>query len=539
MDQQRRVKEILELGRDPIKFISNYCKVQHPTKGLLTLKLFPFQEELVRTFQQNKDVIILKGRQLGVTTVTAAYAVWLALFRKDQNIMVIATKSKTAKTFIRKVKTILAYAPQWLFLTEKTVDNAQSVEFSNGSRIEAISTSEDAGRSEGISLLIVDEAAFISGMEDLWAGLQPTLSTGGKCIMMSTPKGVGNQFHSIWVEAESNLNGFYAVKLPWYVHPERDESWFAEMRKKLPPKNLAQEHLCEYLTSGDTFIAPEDISWVNECSKPPVDRLGPDKNVWVWERAKAGHNYVIGADVSSGTSRDYSAFHVIDTSVGEQVAEYKGKLKPDELGDLLNAIGRMYNTALLAVESNTGWAAMTLSRLKELEYSKIFYEDAARAAFAGAVMTDGHRPGFSTQGNSRQQILSKLEELLRNKQLAIRSSRTYHEFLTFVWNGVKPSAAKNQSDDLVMSLAIASWLYDAAGASGRYSKSVADAMLAGMSVVTSDVASERLPSSADVLPGSGVFAAYGPDGVSVPGRARLAMDAQADPYAQYRWVIGR
>ena len=142
----------------------------------------------------SRFTVILKARQLGISTITAAYCVWLMLFHRDKNVLVIATKFATAANLVKKVKNIMKNLPPWLQVATISIDNRTSFELSNGSQIKAASTSGDAGRSEALSLLVIDEAAHVDGLKELWTGLYPTLSTGGRCIALSTPNGVGNWF---------------------------------------------------------------------------------------------------------------------------------------------------------------------------------------------------------------------------------------------------------------------------------------------------------------------------------------------------------
>lgn len=150
------LKEIIKCGKDPVYFIKRYAKIQHPRKGLIPFETYPFQDDCVADFEKHRFNIVLKSRQLGLSTVTAAYATWYALFKKDKNILVIATKLTTAMNFIRKCKVIIDNVPPWLLLTTPE-PTKQSIKFTNGSVITAIPTSTDAGRSEALSLLIVDE----------------------------------------------------------------------------------------------------------------------------------------------------------------------------------------------------------------------------------------------------------------------------------------------------------------------------------------------------------------------------------------------
>ena len=185
------VKEILKAGKDPAYFINNYAKISHPLKGLIPFTMYDYQQDMVYDFNDHRFNVILKARQLGISTVTAAYIAWLMLFHKNKNVLVVATKFKTAGNLVKKVKAIIKNLPEWMKISAITTDNRTSFELANGSQIQPSSTSGDAGRSEALSLLVIDEAAHVENLEELWAGLYPTLSTGGRCIALSTPNGVG------------------------------------------------------------------------------------------------------------------------------------------------------------------------------------------------------------------------------------------------------------------------------------------------------------------------------------------------------------
>lgn len=454
LTSREQINEIIKCGQNPAYFINKYSKIQHPIKGVIPFATFPFQDDCLDAFEKNRFNIILKSRQLGLSTVTAAYAVWYAIFYKDKNILVIATKLDTAINFIKKVKIMIQALPPWLLLT-KFEENKRSIRFSNGSTITAIPTSEDAGRSEALSLLIVDEAAFIRDFDEIWTGLSPTLSTGGKAIIISTPNGVGGQYYKLWAEAESGLNDFNAIKLPWTVHPEHDQTWFDKETKNLAKRKIAQEFLCDFISSGDTFLQPEDLDYLKNIIKPPIEKAGNDRNIWIWKLPESGKSYVMSADVSRGDAKDYSAFHIIDDKTCEVVVEYKGKIPPDKFADILFEFGKKYNNALLCPENNS-FGYTTATKLKLMNYPNLYYEN---AKFVYSIESD-ELPGFSTQTKSRVQILSKLEEMIRNKVLISNSQRLLHEMQNFMWHGQKAQASKDSNDDLIMSLAIGIWLVD-------------------------------------------------------------------------------
>ena len=175
-------------------------------------RLMTIKRRCLRSFNDYRFNVILKARQLGISTISAAYVAWFMLFHREKNVLVIATKLSTATNLVKKVKMIFKNLPSWMLIAKIQTDNKQSFELTNGSQVKAGTTSGDAGRSEALSLLIIDEAAFVDGLEELWTGLYPTLSTGGRCIALSTPNGVGNWFHKTYTESETGNERFLSNK---------------------------------------------------------------------------------------------------------------------------------------------------------------------------------------------------------------------------------------------------------------------------------------------------------------------------------------
>jgi len=406
----------------------------------------------------------------------------MAIFKKEKNILIIATKLKVAQNFIIKVKTMIRSLPKWLLLPEIVSNNKQEIMFSHGSQIKAIPTSDDAGRSEALSLLIIDEAAFVRNFDTIWTGIYPTISTGGRVVILSTPNGVGGQYHKLYTEAEAGINEFNPIKLMWDVHPERGQEWFDQVTANLSKRQIAQEYLCDFAISGETYLDTATLEWIGQIVTPPKMREGPDNNVWIWKQPLTEHEYVISADVSRGDAKDFSTFHVIDVNESEVVAEYKGKIRPDTFAELINTYGLKYNKALVCPENNSyGYA--TILKLQELKYPRLYYRR-RKGVYIGNYVPQQTPDvaGFNTNGKTRGTVLAKLEEVLRNKQLAVYSSRFYEELKVFaVGSDGRASARRGYNDDLVMSLAIGTWLFDASADYSKNSKALNDAMLKAMS----------------------------------------------------------
>lgn len=463
-------QEIMKCGRNPQHFICNYCKIQHPKRGKIPFALYDFQKKVIDDFRREEYIVIVKSRQVGMSTVTAAYITWMMLFQPDRNIVVIATKAESAKNMVKKVRIMYENLPAWMKISGIKTDNKNSFELMNGSIFKATSTSADAGRSEAVSLLVIDEAAHIENMEEIWASIYPTLSQGGggksigaRCIALSSPLGIGTWFHKTYVDAESGANEFFPINLPWNVHPERDDNWFENEKKNFSAKEIAQEYLCSFLGSGDTVIDTKDIEWVKSKVKEPLYKTGPEANVWVWEQYHENATYFMTCDVAKGDGGDFSTFHILNVNSCEVVCEFQGKIYTDKFAELIQKTATVYGKCSVVIESN-GPGLAVLSHLKTIGYKNIYCRSKSSnkpvdASYLG--IDSDIEAGFNTTHQTRPLVVSKFEEYIRNKQIIFRSSRLAHELDTFVWKaGGKPEAQRGSNDDLVMAAAIMSWIKD-------------------------------------------------------------------------------
>ena len=458
-------KELLKCGNDPVHFLKNYAYIPDTVNGRLILfNTYDFQDKLLKDFRDHRFNIILKSRQMGISTITAGYITWLMLFHRQKNVLILATKLDTASNLVKTVKTMIKNVPEWMRITEINIDNKNSFSLSNGSQIKASASSSSAGRSEALALLVIDEAAHVEDLDELWAAIYPTISTGGRCIALSTPNGIGNWFHDTYVKAELGQNAFKPTKLPWSVHPKRDKAWFEQETRNMNPRLIAQEYSCAFNGSGDTVIPTEHLERIESEVKEPMFRTYMDRNLHVWEDYDPQKNYVISADVARGDGEDYSVFHVLDVVNMVQVAEYQGKIDIDAFSKLLMMTGRDYGNCLVSVENNNiGYAVLT--KLIEAGYQNLYYStraitDYVDERYANQGYIDGTIPGFPTSAKTRPLIIAKLDEYIRTKLIKINSLRTFRELETFIWINGRPQAAKGRHDDLIMSLAIACWIRD-------------------------------------------------------------------------------
>jgi hypothetical protein len=466
-------EEYIKCAKDPIYFMKKYVKIQHPTRGTLPFITYPFQDKALENFVHHNQNIILKSRQMGITTLVAGYSIWLMTFHNDKQILCLSITQETSKAIVTKVRFANDNLPSWLKVPA-VEDNRLSLKLKNGSEIKAASSAGTSGRSSALSLLVVDEAAFIDNIEEIWLSSQYTLSTGGKAIILSTPNGVGNWFHKMWTESEEGLNSMNRISLPWHLHPERDQKWRDEQTKLSGERGAAQECDCEFSTSGNTVIEIPILEWYSKNQvTEPIEKRGMDRGYWIFKYPEAGKSYMVSADVARGDASDYSAAQILDIETMEQVAEYKGKLPTKEYARALITMATEYNNALLVIENaNVGWAV--IQEVLDNSYPNLFYSSSdlqyvdVENQMTNKINAQEKKmtPGFTTSNKSKPLLISKLESYFRNKEVIIHSKRLVEELQVFIWKSgavsSKAEAMDGYNDDLVMSLGIGLWIRDVA-----------------------------------------------------------------------------
>lgn len=467
-------EEIVACAKDPVYFINNYVKIRHPTRGLIPFKTFGYQDRTLRDFLKHRFNVVLKPRQMGFTELAAAFIVWLILFHSDVSVLTISTKAETAKNVIRRIRNTMRYLPSWLLIADTIADNKTSIELSNGSWVKSSSKSSDAGRSEALSLLLVDEGAHIEGFDEIWTSIKPTVSAGGRIIMLSTPNGVGNVFHTVYEQAVEGQNDFNGIRVDWWEHPEHisdltidpktkrhTSTWFRRETKGFSRKQVAQEFECEFLASGDTFFDSEIVMGL-PVSEPKYFEP-PDNALWIYRDPEPNRKYIVCADVATGDGKDNSAAHVFSVDDMTQAAEYIGKVHPDDYAAIICDLGDRYNGAVLAIENN----AVGLSCIEHIKmrgYSNLYYSKKGKPT-EGKVLPAGYPtgdnslvPGVTTSGANRTLMLNRLEEVLRQKIATFFSERFRDELQTFIWNHGRPEARSGKTDDAVMAAALGIWV---------------------------------------------------------------------------------
>jgi hypothetical protein len=542
--------EYVKCQKDVGYALKTYLETYDNTvKKYVPLELFPDQLSLIEDYENYNENIALKYRQAGVSTVTAGWASRKLVFAKKNNpekILIIANKLDTSLEMANKIRSFIGQWPNWVGVDFSPDKNSQKhYKLTNGCEVKAVATSKDALRGFTPTILIFDEAAFIEADNDFWAACMASLSTGGKVIVVSTPNGFDPIYYEIYDQALRGMNDFKISEMFWYRDPryakdlfmvktddivhyllnkeeypidkiiswaetppnERDyldlekllsdgykpcSSWFEAMVKKLKydKRKISQELECSFLGSGDNVFDSKLLQKINETTiRPPQNKM-MGNSLWIWKEPVIGHKYVMGIDVSRGDSEDYSSFEIIDFDEREQVAEYLGKVPPDIIAEIAFKWANMYS-AFVVIDITGGMGVSTARKLQELGYRDL-YVDGVNAADKWKYNPNAADkiPGLNFN-NKRVQIIASFEEAIRHN-FKIYSSRLYNEMNTFIYINGRPDHQKGHHDDMIMSIAMAT--YVAESSFGQLTKVTehTKAMIDSWAVNTNDELSKQL-----------------------------------------------
>lgn len=463
--------QILEFVKcaDPVTgpqyFMDNYFYIQHPVKGKMLYHPFEYQVKLIDTYHQNRFSISLMPRQTGKSTSAAGYLLWYAMFVPDSTILIAAHKYTGAQEIMQRVRYAYELCPDHI-RAGVTSYNKGSIDFENGSRIVAQTTTETTGRGMSISLLYCDEFAFVRPTiaTEFWTSISPTLSTGGKAIITSTPNSDEDQFATIWKQANKvidefgnpkpdglGINGFRAYKANWWEHPDRDEQWKKEEIGRIGEERFRREHGCEFLIYDETLI--NSMTLAEMSGRDPIERQGQVR--W-YQKPKRGSTYVIGLDPSLGTGGDPAAIQIFELPSMIQVGEWQHNTTPiqrqivilKEICEYIYDCIGSQTDIYYSVENNTlGEAALVvIEQIGEENIKGTFLSQPVKAGQAR-----GYRKGFTTTNKSKIVACAKLKNLVENKKMTINSQNLISELKTFVAEGVGFAAKLGETDDLVTS----------------------------------------------------------------------------------------
>jgi hypothetical protein len=448
-----RMQELLRCAMSASYFINKYVKIQHPMKGQVPFSLYPYQFKMLETMQHNRKTIVLSARQTGKSQTSAAFLLWYALFNEDKTVLIASNKNSNALEMISRIRYMYETVPDWL-KSGITKDgwNKLSVGFTNKSRIISTATSESSGRGLSISLLFCDELAFVNRtvQEEFWKSISPTLSTGGGCIISSTPNGEGDLFANLWHGAELGATGaFKPVYVAWDEPPGRDDSFKEEKIAELGMLAWRQEFECEFLTSEALLIDPmflQNLGTICKKIEPIKQEMGTD---W-FDVLKADGTYLMGVDPSTGTGSDFSVIQVFEFPTLIQVAQFRSNLvsSPQLYGVMkyiLKEMEKINAKCYFSVENNgVGEGVIAL------------YQNDENMPESGQFISEEgkNRIGMSTTTRSKLKACLNFKSLLESGKITIKSSLLVTELKMFATGKGSYIALPGGTDDMVMACMI-------------------------------------------------------------------------------------
>ena len=460
---EEEIKEYAKCMKDPIYFIQEYIRIVSLDEGLVSFKMYDFQKEMVGTFHNNRFTICKLPRQSGKSTTIIAYLLHYVLFNPTVNVAILANKAATARDLLGRLQLAYEHLPKWLQQGVMSW-NKGSLELENGSKILASSTSASAVRGGSYNIIFLDEFAYVPAnvAEQFFSSVYPTISSGKttKVMIVSTPHGM-NMFYKLWVDAEEQRNSYIPIEVHWSEVPGRDDAWKAETIKNTSESQFNTEFECDFLGSIDTLITPAKLK-ILTYRQPIQSNAGLDIHI----RPKENHTYMVTADVSRGTSNDYSAFVVIDvTQVPYRiVAKYRdNEVKPLLFPQKIYDVARAYNQAFVLIEVNDIGEQVANAMQFDLEYDNLVM--ASMRGRAGQVMGGGFSGGRAQLGVRTTKAVKKmgcsnLKQLVEDNKLIVEDYEVINELSTFIVKGQSFEADEGCNDDLVSCLFIFAWATD-------------------------------------------------------------------------------
>jgi hypothetical protein len=460
-------------------FCENFFYIQHPVKGKMLFVPYEYQTRLLNAYHGHRFNINMLPRQMGKTTCAAGYLLWYAMFHPDQTILISAHKYTGSQEIMQRVRYAYELCPDHIRCGVINY-NKGSIEFDNGSRIISTTTTGNTGRGMSISLLYCDEFAFVPPniADEFWTSISPTLATGGKAIITSTPNSDEDTFASIWKEANKKFdeygneqavgtNGFFPFTCKWDEHPDRNDQWAQQERSRIGEERFRREYNCEFLVYDETLV--NSICLAGLEGKSPILNMGQTR--W-YKEPNPEHIYAIALDPALGTGGNSAGIQVFELPNFTQVAEWQHNLTPisgqirvlkEILKYIQDSIGENNNNNIYwSVENNAvGEAALICIRdIGEENFPGMFVSEPIRKGHVRKF-----RKGFNTTHKTKISAAARLKYLIEAGKMKIHSKPLISELKSYIASGITFKAKEGEWDDLVsacllivrMSQVLADW----------------------------------------------------------------------------------
>jgi hypothetical protein len=467
---EKQIEEVIKCAKSFFYFCHRYEKILHPKFGTIPFVLYKYQRNVIREYESKRFNMISKFRQGGLSTVSVLWGLWKCMFQKDQQIYFLSKTDREALVAGDIARKAMDNFPVWMYDREQADITKHEKSFKDVGSKMCFYTPE-AARGKSATYIMIDEAAFIEGMDDHWKAMYPVVAAGGNVEIISTVNGLGNWYEETYHEAQAGKNFFNIIEMDYWEHPlYANPEWAEATRVNLGEKGWQQEILRDFLGSGDTYISSNVINQYDRAARSliPARTLFPkwaNENqqrhewdggaLWIWKEPMMGHEYIIGADCAEGVGKDgdNSCFEILDSANLEQVGEfYSNLVPPNVFAQILNQIGLYYNTATVVVENNAIGGAVLNSLSNDLGYEALYYENKKASTKLGIKVGPSNRPI----------LLEAMQNRLMNASVRINSQRLVNELKTFIYSPQKKraEAVKGKHDDAIMALCLALYVRD-------------------------------------------------------------------------------
>ena len=465
--QVQELMSCMDPDKGYLYFAEHFAFIQHPVQGKLLFDPYEYQLGLMDSYHSYRFNINMMPRQTGKTTCAAIYLLWYAMFVPDQTILIAAHKYTGAQEIMQRIRYGYEMCADHI-RAGVTNYNKGSIEFENGSRIVSATSTGNTGRGMSISLLYCDEFAFVQPniADEFWTSISPTLATGGRAILTSTPNSDEDTFATIWKQAEDKFdangneqelgsNGFHSFIATWDEHPDRDEEWKNAEIGRIGEERFRREYGCEFLVFDETLI--NSIKLATMDGGNPILNMGQTR--W-YKKPTAEYTYAVALDPSMGTGGDYAAIQVYELPSYTQVAEWRHNTTaiPAQiriLTDICTYIQNETNSTnniYWSVENN-GIGEACLLVIQD------FGEENIPGLFVSEPMRKGHvrkfRKGFNTTHSTKITACSRMKTMIENDKMTINSKVLIGELKGFVASGSSYQAKSGQTDDLISATLLA------------------------------------------------------------------------------------
>jgi hypothetical protein len=454
-----QIEELKKCMIDPKYFIRKYIYLSHAVQGRIKFNLYDYQEDLIDAYHTNRFNVVLSARQTGKTETSCAYILWYAIFHSDKTILVVSKDSDAAKEIIKKIQDAYEELPHWLKPGIQDDDwNKHAAAFDNKSRIIARTTTPTSGRGLSISLLYCDELAFVKPyiQNEFWDSVFPTLSTGGACIVTSTPNGDTNLYATIWRGGEAETNGFVASRIYWDQPPGRDEQFREDMIAKLGQRKWLQEFECEFISSDNSLFDTRIIQIEQkrfENMKPAFSMNGEQD---FFKPLSQDMIYLVGVDPSTGNGNDYSTIEVFEFPSMQQVMEFRSNTVSEvvlysHLKKVVGFLEKYSNDVYFSVESNgVGRALIAL-----------YMQDESPPMHAHFMSEAGkNKMGYNTTNTSKKDCAIRFKNMFERREMTIYSQVLYNEMKSYIRKGEGFEAQTGATDDCISAVYIVMRMLD-------------------------------------------------------------------------------